>query len=353
MTEQATQARDQLRDLRLADFRPRCELRVPQHRVTKPRFPAVDVHVHLRHWEDSGRSPDELLRLMDAMGVETVVDLDGYWGEYLSTRIGRYQTPHAARFVVFSRVDLAAALQTDDPGQVAADQLRDNVRRGARGLKVWKDFGLRLRDRTGALVRIDDPRLDPLWQAAGDLGVPILIHVGDPAAFFRKLDAENERVVELLRHPDWHFYPDFPSLEEIIDQLERLVRRHTNTTFIGAHAGCYPENLERVGSMMDVAPNWHIDIAARIPELGRQPRAAKRLIESHPDRVLFGTDHLGPAALNAIYYRTLETEDEYFPYSPDPHSFGSGFWHISGIGLSEKLLRYVYRDNARRILGLH
>ncbi|MBO0703349.1 MAG: amidohydrolase family protein, partial [Candidatus Dormibacteraeota bacterium] len=214
------------------------------------------------------------------------------------------------------------------------------------------DFGLHIKDRAGTLVPIDDARLDELWQTAGELGLPVLIHVGDPAAFFRPLDAENERVVELLRHPDWHFYPGFPSLEEIIDQLERLVRRHAGTTFIGAHAGCYPENLGRVGAMMDAAPNWHVDIAARIPELGRQPRAARRLIEGHPDRVLFGTDQFGSNSLNPIYYRVLETEDEYFPYSPDDYPFGEGFWHVSGIGLGDDTLRAVYRDNARRILRL-
>lgn len=351
MTEQAAGDRERIQGLRLLDFRPRCELIVPHHEVPKPRYPAVDVHTHLRRWA-AAHSAEEELRLMDEVGVETLVDLDGYWGDQLSTRVEQYQTAHPGRFVIFSRVDLAAALQTDDPGKVAADLLRDNARRGACGLKIWKDFGLRIKDRAGTLVPIDDERLDELWQTAGELGLPVLIHVGDPAAFFRKLDAENERAVELLRHPDWHFYPGFPSLEEIIDQLERLVRRHPGTTFIGAHAGCYPENLERVGAMMDAAPNWHIDIAARIPELGRQPRAAKRLIEAHPDRVLFGTDQFGSNSLNPIYYRVLETEDEYFPYDPDDYPYESGFWHASGIGLSDGALRAVYRDNARRLLRL-
>jgi predicted TIM-barrel fold metal-dependent hydrolase len=351
-TTQASGQGDDLRDLRLRDFRPRSELRVQRHEVSRPRFPVVDAHVHIRHWDEEGRRPEELVALMDEMGVETVVDLDGYWEETLDRRIERYQSRYPDRFVIFGRVDIGAAMRSSDPGARAAAQLRDNVRRGARGLKVWKDFGLHIRDGADRLVPVDDERLDELWAAAGELGVPVLIHVGDPAAFFRPLDADNERVVELLRHPDWHFYPGFPSLEDIVGQLERLVRRHPATTFIGAHVGCYPEDLGWVGALMDVAPNWHVDIAARVPELGRQPRATRRLIERHPDRVLFGTDHLGPPALNAIYYRFLETDDEYFPYSVDPHRFGSGFWHISGAALPDELLRAVYRDNARRILGI-
>ncbi|MBA2277966.1 MAG: amidohydrolase family protein, partial [Chloroflexia bacterium] len=202
------------------------------------------------------------------------------------------------------------------------------------------------------LVPVDDERLDPLWDAAGELGVPVLIHVGDPAAFFRPLDATNERVEQLLKRPDWHFYPGYPSLEEIIGQLERVVLRHPATIFIGAHVGCYAEDLARVRSLLDRAPNYHIDISARHAELGRQPRMTRALIDAHPDRVLFGTDNCGNPAMNAIYYRFLETEDEYFSYRPDPDDYGTGRWRIYGLGLPDDLLRAVYRDNARRLLRL-
>ncbi len=344
-----------MHELLLKDFRPRAEVRLPEHRVTRPKFPAIDAHIHLGPefscgWY--GRDAAELVPVLDAMGVEMVVDLDGGWGEDLDERIAAYQGRFPGRFLHFARVDWQTALLLEHPGEYAAEQLRDSVRRGARGLKVWKDLGLSFRDRHGQLVAVDDERLDPLWRAAGELHAPVMIHVGDPAAFFRPLDNRNERAEQLMKRPEWHFYPDFPSLEEILSQLERVVLRHPNTIFIGAHVGCYAENLAWVSSLMDRAPNWHVDLSARIAELGRQPRATRKLIEDRPDRVLFGTDVCGDPEENAIYYRFLETEDEYFSYRPDPDDYINGRWRIYGLGLSDDLLRAVYSENARRVLGL-
>jgi len=179
-----------------------------------------------------------------------------------------------------------------------------------------------------------------------------MIHVGDPAAFFRPLDHRNERAEQLIKRPEWHFYPDYPGLQELLSQLERVVLRHSRTIFIGAHAGCYAEDLGWVGSLMDRAPNWYIDLSARLAELGRQPRATRKLIEAHPERILFGTDVCGQPQENAIYYRFLETDDEYFSYRPDPDDYINGRWRIAGLGLPDELLRAIYRDNAVRVLGL-
>lgn len=355
---------DEMQNLRLLDFRPRSELRLPEHHVSKPPYPIIDAHNHLGKDDTekfSTLTPEKVLSVLDEVGVETMVDLDGGWGDALDARVSKYGKRFPDRFVHFVRMDSphpegenlwSVALSKGNPGEYAAEQLRDAIGRGVRGLKVWKNFGLRTRDSEGKLVPIDDERFDPLWDTAGELGVPVLIHVGDPAAFFRPLDATNERIPELLRHPDWHFYPDFPSLEEIISQLEGLVLRHPGTTFIGAHVGCFAEDLARVGALMDRAPNWHIDISARVNELGRQPRATRALIEAHPDRVLFGTDNLAfNLDMYPIWYRFLETEDEYFPFRPASSAM-PGLWRIYGIGLPEDLLRSVYRENARRVLHL-
>jgi predicted TIM-barrel fold metal-dependent hydrolase len=356
---------DALRDLPLREFRPRAEVYLPAHQVPRPRFPAIDAHNHLGKDGAANfatRDPRDLVALLDEVGVETMVDLDGGWGEALDARIARYGRAFPGRFVHFVRMDSphgaggdlwSAALATADPGAYAAGQLRDAVRRGARGLKVWKDFGLSIHDAGGALLPVDDARLDPLWSAAGELGVPVLIHVGDPAAFFQPLDATNERLEQLIERPEWHFYPGYPSLEEIIGQLERLVLRHPATTFIGAHVGCYAENLARVGALLDRAPNYHVDVSARHAELGRQPRVTQAFIAAHPDRVLFGTDNLAfNRAMYPIWYRFLETEDDYFSYRPDPDDYTTGRWRIYGLGLPDELLRAVYRDNARRVLRL-
>lgn len=350
-----TAEREAMRDLPLRDFRPRAEVRLPEHHVSRPKFPVIDAHNHIGRdgvFKPGAEDPAQLVARLDEMGVETMVDLDGGWGEALDRRLADYAGRYPGRFIHFARVDWTAALAREDLGAFAAAQLRDGIERGARGLKVWKDLGLEFHDAHDRLVPVDDERLDPLWATAGELGVPVLIHVGDPAAFFRPLDATNERIEQLIKRPDWHFYPGYPSLEAIIGQLERVVLRHPGTVFIGAHVGCYAEDLGRVRSLLDQAPNYHIDISARHAELGRQPRATRALIEAHPDRVLFGTDVTANPAMNRIYYRFLETEDEYFPYRPDPDDYGTGRWRISGIGLPDDLLRAVYRDNARRVLGL-
>lgn len=347
--------RQAMRDLSLSEFRPRAEVRLPEHHVQQPRFPVIEAHSHIGPegaLRPNAADPAKLVALLDEMSVETMVDLDGGWGEALDRRIAAYERRYPGRFVHFARVDWPTLLLQDDPGAYAAAQLRDGVERGARGLKVWKDLGLEFHDAQDRLVPVDDARLDPLWATAGELGVPVLIHVGDPAAFFRPLDTTNERFEQLIQRPEWHFYPGFPSLEEIIGQLERVVLRHPATVFIGAHVGCYAEDLARVRSLLDRAPNYHIDISARHAELGRQPRATRALIEAHPDRVLFGTDATGNPAMNRIYYRFLETEDEYFPYRADPDDYTVGRWRIYGLGLPDDLLRAVYRDNARRVLGL-
>jgi predicted TIM-barrel fold metal-dependent hydrolase len=197
----------------------------------------------------------------------------------------------------------------------------------------------------------DDPRLSDVWDAAGELGLPIWIHVADPLAFFEPLDATNERIEELLEHPDWWFgdRDRFPPFERIIEALEAVVAAHPHTTFIGVHVGCYAEDLVWVGRMLETYANFNVDIAARIAELGRQPRAARKLVSAHPDRVLFGTDDFPPnRETYAIYFRFLETDDEHFPYSPDEVP-PQGRWAISGLGLPDDVLRAVYAENARRL----
>src|SRR5690606_37508423 len=197
----------------------------------------------------------------------------------------------------------------------AADRLRKQAARGAEGLKIWKQFGLLVRDHQGNLVSVDDPRLDPIWATAGELKLPVLIHIADPVAFFDPVDNRNERWEELHDHVDWQFpSPPFPSFLTVVNGLARLVERHPQTTFIGAHVGCYAENLEWVGNLLDRCPNFYVDISERIGELGRQPYSARRFFLKYADRILFGTDRPPDDFIYPVYYRFLETDDEYFDY---------------------------------------
>jgi predicted TIM-barrel fold metal-dependent hydrolase len=342
-----------LAELRLRDFAPVSMMTGRATRVTGPVAPIVDVHNHLgRRLTGDWRvaDPDALVALMDASGVATIVNLDGEWTDELEANLDRYDRRFPGRFVTFARVDWSDT-KTPGWGERMGASLADSVRRGAAGLKLWKDIGLRVRDERDELIFLDDDRLEPLWDALAETGVPALIHTADPVAFFQPLDSRNERVEELLRHPDWHFHgPEFPPLQRLMDALDAVVANHPRVRFIGAHVGCLAENLDWVEQMLDRYPNYCVDLAARVAELGRQPRRTRALIEHHPDRVLLGTDCAPPEAADyELYLRFLQSSDEAFPYSseePPP----TGRWTISGLGLPDELAARVEGDNARAFI---
>jgi predicted TIM-barrel fold metal-dependent hydrolase len=342
--------------LSLQDYAPRSELVVPTTMVTGPRFPVIDAHNHLG--DEFGGSWDrrpvgELLDVLDDAGVRCLVDLDGGWGEQVLDRhLATFKDAAPDRFACFGGVDWSVwpELRNRFP-EWAASRLVDQVRRGAQGLKIWKPFGLRVVDHCGDRVAVDDVRLDVLWATAAELQVPIVIHVADPVAFFRPLDRHNERYELLREHPEWHVAgPGFPTFDAIIGELASLVTRHPATVFIGAHVGCYAENLAWVSAILDRCPNFYVDIAARLDELARQPYTARRFAIRHQDRVLFGTDLPAEVAMYRTHYRFLETYDEHF-LGPSGDRPGKS-WRLTGLALSGGVLAKVYHDNAVRLLNL-
>jgi predicted TIM-barrel fold metal-dependent hydrolase len=342
--------------MRLEDFRPRSKLVTRATRVERPRFPVIDAHNHLADPFGGGwdRKPlNELLEVLDAADVTHFVDLDGGWGEEILRRhLDYFKAKAPERFRIYGGVDWSQwHLRGKGFADWAAGRLIAQKQAGAEGLKIWKGFGLQVRDEQDRVVRVNDPRLDPIWRTAGELGFPVLIHVADPVAFFDPVDGHNERWEELGAHPDWTFTsPPFPPFMQILEGLRVLVRRHPGTLFIGAHVGCYAENLEWVGEMLNECPNFYVDIAARIGELGRQPYSARRFMIQYQDRILFGSD-MGPE-LEAyrLAFRFLETEDEYFNYSAGDVPT-QGRWHVHGLHLPDETLKKIYSENARRVLG--
>lgn len=295
---------------------------------------------------------ERLLEAMDAAHVKAVVDLDGGWGEEILDRhLEHFKEQAPERFIHFGGVDWSQWPEQGDAfGEWAANRFRKQVERGAQGLKIWKPFGLHVKDQHGKLATVDDERLGPLWETVGELNVPVIIHVADPVAFFDPLDETNERWEELHAQPDWQFTsPPFPSFMTIMEDFAKLVRRHPNTTFIGAHVGCYAENLGWVGALLDECPNFYVDISARLGELGRQPYSARRFFIDYADRILFGTDADAELATYQHYYRFLETDDEYFNYnlSEVPQQ---GRWYVCGLSLPDDVLEKVYRANAERLI---
>jgi predicted TIM-barrel fold metal-dependent hydrolase len=352
--------------LPLEQFEPKSMLHVPETHVPRARFPVIDFHTHITGTRgDAGRiqislDPANCLAVMDRKNILTMVSLTGGYGDGLRDAIAKLSTAHPGRFVVFTEPAWSRASEPGYP-KLQADLIEDAHKSGARGLKILKTLGLYLRDSgTNQLVRIDDPRFDPMWEAAGALKMPVAIHISDPEAFFLPIDRFNERWEELHAHPSWSFHgKDFPSDRGLQEARRNVMRRHPHTQFVCLHVA-NSENLPYVSECLDSHPNMNVDIAARIGELGRQPRMSRKFFDRHQDRIVFGTDaSAGTAtpqqtfgdALYEIYYRFLETEDEYFDYAPAPVP-PQGRWRIYGIGLPEPVLRKVYRDNAARLIGL-
>ncbi len=361
--------------LDLPDYQPTSMLRVRETRVERARYPVIDIHTHITESRkevngvpiagerDFHAAPAELIPVMDQRNIRSMVNLTGGFGAGLIEAVERCDNSFRDRFYSFTEPSYSRLLEPDYP-RLQAQAIEQAHRDGARGLKILKTLGLYLRDNitTGKLVKIDDPRFDPMWDVCGQLNIPVAIHVSDPIAFFTPTDRFNERYEELNNHPDWSFYGgDFPSNAELLDARNRVIARHPNTHFIVLHVGNFAEDLENVSECLDRFSNMTVDTAARIGELGRQPRTASAFFEKHQDRILFGTDATPHAEnypqqlfvdqLYEIYYRFLETDDEYFDYAPAKVP-PQGRWRIYGIKLPDDILRKVYNGNAARELRL-
>jgi len=337
--------------LLLKDFDPKPMVHVPSHPVPRAKFPVIDVHNHVNdpggiHGEEI--PPAELIGRMDRVNVSKIVILTGMWGDQLQSVLDKMVKPYPDRFLVFTQIDWSKINDPDFSVKMVA-QLDDAVRRGARGLKVLKDLGLGVRDKSGKLFAVDDPRLDPVWEECGRLGIPVAIHTTDPEAFFTPVDNHNERYEELKQNPTWSFYgSQFPSKQTLLDERNHVFEKHPRTTFIALHVANWPENLDAVSAWLDKYPNMYVEFGARQAELGRQPRRARKFFFDYQDRILFGTDSEPEEEMYANYFRWLETADEYFPYWGYP---GQGRWEIYGMELPDPLLEKVYHQNAERIFS--
>ena len=344
-----------VRKQRLYDFAPVSALTTSTStNVLAAAAPAIDVHNHLGLWLSGGHWMEHdvkhLVDLMDELSLAAIVNLDGRWGKELEQNLDRYDRAYPGRFATFAHVDWSL-IAVRGGTQRLPEMVRKAKQQGAAGIKVWKDLGLAVRDEQRRLVLPDDVRLSRVWELAGELELPVLMHTADPVAFWAPPDKHNERFEELARHPEWRYgSAGFPTHRRLLESLENVVASHPNTTFIGAHVASHAENLPEVSRLLGAYPNLFVDLAARESEIGRQPRAARDFIVAHSDRILFGTDcfPVDPRRYR-IWFRMLETSDEYFDYSvsapPD-----RGRWNISGLALDSETLIAIYSGNARRVI---
>lgn len=344
---------------------------LPEQWRKEKRF--IDLHQHV---SCTTQHLARAVKIMDTAGIGIAVNLSGGTttrrtngapseferNKALADRL------HPGRFLHYMNLDYKGWDQPDF-SERAMKQVEEGHRLGAAGLKEYKRLGLYLRDDAGKLIRIDDPRLDPVWKRCGELKMPVSIHVADPRAFWLPYDSSNERWTELKDHRSWWFGDTniYPPRMELLDALNRVIERHSNTTFVCVHFANNAEEIEWVERMLDRYPNMNADLAARIPEVGRHPpEKVRRLFMKHQDRIFFATDFMvydklilgsggsGPGPTDADaetfyakHWRWLETDDRDFEHMTPIQ----GDWRISGIGLPPEALRKIYFDNARRLLG--
>lgn len=326
------------------EYEPQSTLVVPETPVEQAKFPFVDVHSH--HWRMAEQDLDKLIREMDSLNMAVIVNLSGGGGRSLKNKMDNIKKyGYEDRIVCFTNIEFGS-IGDPDWEESTLKQLEYDHSIGARGLKIFKSLGLRYTDENGDRLRINDPRLDPIWAKCGELGMPVLIHYADPKSFWEPHDEKNERWLELKLRPGRKRGPDNPAPWEVIAaEAHDVFRRHKETTFIAAHMAWYPNDLEKLSQLLDQMPNVYVEIGAVIAELGRQPRMANRFFEKYQDRVLFGKDAYNPEEY-PTYFRVLESDDEYFPYYKKYHAF----WRMYGLDLPDDILRKLYAENAFRII---
>ena len=348
------------KEIVLSDYQPKSSLVVNNKNILKAKYPVIDMHFHLDSMEKTNR--EDLIKAMDACGVKTIMHLVDP-PKALEKYIRDFKDKYPNRFILFGSFNLHEIGDSNKKesnfarSQIAI--LENAVKMGVQGVKVYKSFGLRIKDKTNRLVAIDDPRYDPIWDKAAELGVPVMIHVGDPTPFFTPTDRFNERYEELRDHPEISCYgPQFPTKESLLSQAENLIKKHPRTKFIMAHMGMSAENLAYLSRLMDTYPNYYVDTASVLHEIGRQPYSARRFFIKYQDRIIFGSDGgygLDPKGLwpaerfYRTYFEFFETGNEYFEY-PIYGTYNQGRWRIYGIDLPDEVLEKIYHKNAEKLL---
>jgi predicted TIM-barrel fold metal-dependent hydrolase len=329
--------------LTFEEYEPKSTLVVPEHSVPRAKFPFIDIHSHQTNL--APERVDKLIKEMDSINLRVMVNLSGGTGERLKQTIAAMKGRYPDRFVVFANLSFQD-LNEQGYGKRAAARLEEDVRNGAQGLKVFKNFGMDLKYKNGDRVKVDDPEFDPVWEMCAKLKIPVLIHIAEPAVFFQPIDKYNERWLELKQFPNRARPPEkYPAFETLMEERNRMLAKNPKTIFILAHLGYHGNDLGRLGKLFDAHPNAYVDIAAVLAELGRQPYTARDFLVKYQDRVLFGKDIYEPSEYT-YYFRVMETRDDYIEYYRRRHAF----WRMYGLYLPDEVLKKIYYKNALKLV---
>jgi uncharacterized protein len=331
----------------ILDYRPKSTLVVPAHVTMKAKFPVIDFHGHPGQLLASTESITRMQRSLDSLNVRTMIAADNVSGE----RLKRVMDTVRASPAMKDRVRVLAGINFGGVGPgwaaKAVAQLEEDVKNGAVGVgEIPKSLGLTIKKPDGSRLKIDDPELDPIWDACARLNLTVFIHTADPQEFFKPLDYSNERWLEQALFPERRYPQDkFPSFETLVKERNNLFKRHPKTKFVTAHMGWHTAELDVLGKLFDENPNVYGELGAVLYDIGRQPRAAHDFFVKYQDRILFGKDSFQPEEY-PYYWRVLETKDDYFDYYRDYHAF----WKLYGIDLPDGVLKKVYYQNALNLL---
>lgn len=325
------------------EYEPISTLKVQEHLLTKAKFPFIDVHNHQITMPI--QNLDDLVEEMDELNMAVMVNLSGFRGKYLEWSLDNVNEKYSDRFTLFMNIDFEKVDDEAWPNETL-EMMEKAVELGVKGLKVYKSLGLTDTDKEGNRIKVDDPRLDPIWAKCGGLGIPVLIHTGEPAAFWLPKDKNNERWLELKQYPSRYKDPEkIPSFEEVMAEQHNVFKKHPNTKFISAHLGWFGNDLERLGNLLDEMPNMYTELGAVLAELGRQPVTARAWLIDYQDRVLMGKDSYKKEEY-FTYFRVLETSDEYFDYYRKRHAH----WKMYGLALPDSVLQKIYYKNALQLI---
>ncbi len=327
----------------IEEYQPKSTLVTEEHQIGRAKYPFVDIHSH--HWNPTAEHVDQVVKEMDTINLRVLVNLSGGTGDELKKTLAVMKGRHPDRFVVFASLSYDD-LNTPGYGKRAAARLEQDVRNGAQGLKIFKNYGMDLKYANGERVHVDDPEFDAVWEKCAELKIPVLIHIAEPSAFFDPWDYQNERWEELREFPQRARPPSkYPPFETLIAERNRMFAKHPRTNFIAAHLAFHGNDLERMGKLFDANPNVYVDIAAVLAELGRQPYSAHDFLVKYQDRVLMGKD-IYEVNEYKWYFRALETRDEYFEYYRKRHAF----WRIYGFQVPDEVLKKIYYENALKLV---
>ena len=326
----------------IEEYSPKSTLVVKETLLKRAKYPFVDVHNH--QFDMPVKNLAKLVAEMDSMNMGFMINLSGFRGLYLRKSLENIRENAPNRFGLFLNIDFEA-IDDADFKETQTALIDSAAAAGVMGLKVYKSLGLTSKDSKGNRIAINDPRLDPIWEACGNNKMPVLIHSGEPVSFWEPKDKFNERWLELRQKPRRYRDPvSNPSFEEVLAEQHDIFKKHPNTTFINAHLGWMGNDLDRLGTHLDTYPNVITEIGAVLAELGRQPKRARRFFIDYQDRILFGKDSYKVSEYNT-YFRVLETDDEYFDYYRKHHAH----WKMYGLALPDTVLQKLYYKNA---LGL-